>query len=264
MENHLQFAERLARQAGSVLLEYYRKASFATRLKEDRTLVTEADLAADELIASSIKQAFPLESIISEEMHTISPQDVSAVWVIDPLDGTTNFSLGIPFWGVSIARLVDGWPDTAAIYFPILGEMYTAQKGRGTWFNDEQLHLDPSEPARLGSFFACCSRAHRRYDITIPYKPRIFGSAAYNFCILARRIALLVFEAAPKIWDISGAWLVVCEAGGVIQPLNGPMAYPVSPLTDYRKQNFPTLAALSIELETQATSQIQPKPRTKA
>lgn len=261
METHLQFAEGLARQTGSLLLKYIHKGSLTTQLKADHSLVTEADLAADELVSTSIRQAFPEDGILSEELHTISPQDVGAVWVIDPLDGTTNFSLGIPFWGVSIARLVNGWPDSAAIYFPVLDEMYSAQKGRGTWLNGQRIQIDPSMQPRPGTFFACCSRAHRRYDITIPYKTRIFGSAAYNFCILARGIAVMVFEAAPKIWDIAGAWLVVCEAGGVIQPLNGPMAYPISPNTEYRKQNFPTLAALSAELETQAINQIQPKPK---
>jgi myo-inositol-1(or 4)-monophosphatase len=259
MNNQLSFAEKLARQTGKLLLQYYNQANFSAKLKSDKTVVTEADLAADRLITDSIRLAFPEDGLISEELQPVSPRNVSRVWVVDPLDGTTNFSLGIPFWGVSIALLVDGWPETAAIYFPVLEEMYIAQKGKGARYNDSPLQMDPSMQNRLGTFFACCSRTHRRYNVSIPYKPRILGSAAYNFCILARGIARLAFEAAPKIWDIAGAWLVVSEAEAVIQPFNGAMPFPISPLTEYRKLNFPTLAAISAELEITARSQIQPK-----
>jgi myo-inositol-1(or 4)-monophosphatase len=260
MNNQLSFAENLARQTGKLLLQYYNQANFSARLKSDKTVVTEADLAADRLITDSIHQAFPEDGLVSEELQPVSPRDVSRVWVVDPLDGTTNFSLGIPFWGVSIALLVDGWPETAALYFPVLEEMYIAQKGKGARYNDTPLLMDPTMQNRLGTFFACCSRTHRRYNVSIPYKPRILGSAAYNFCILARGIARLAFEAAPKIWDIAGAWLVVSESQAVIQPLNGSMPFPILPLTEYRKQNYPTLAAISAELEITALSQIQPKP----
>ncbi len=263
MNNQLSFAENLARQTGELLSQYYyNQPTFSAHLKTDKTMVTEADLAADRLIADSIRQAFPEDGLVSEELQPVSPRDVSRVWVVDPLDGTTNFSLGIPFWGVSIALLVDGWPETAAIYFPVLDEMYIAQKGKGARFNDSPLLMDAAVQNRLGSFFACCSRTHRRYNVSVPYKPRILGSAAYNFCILARGIARLTFEATPKIWDIAGAWLVVSEAQAVIEPFNGTMPFPISPLTEYRKQNFPTLAAISAELEITARSQIQPKLQT--
>jgi myo-inositol-1(or 4)-monophosphatase len=265
MDNHhafvnpLLFAEGLARQAAALLMQYYRQAGLATHLKPDRSVVTEADIAADRLITAAIQQNFPEDGIISEELQTRTPADVSRVWVIDPLDGTTNYSLGIPFWGISIAHLVNGWPETAAIYFPVLDEMYTAQKGKGARFNGSPMYIDPSVLDRPGTFFACCSRTHRRYNVSIPYKTRILGSAAYNFCILARGIALLSFEAAPKIWDIAAAWLVVREAGAVIQPLDGIMPFPISPLSDYRMQNFPTLAAVTEELETSAFNQIKTK-----
>ncbi len=261
MNNLLPFAESLSRQTGQLLMQYYRRTNLATHLKADRSVVTEADLTADRLITSALQQAFPEDGLISEELRPFSPGDISRVWVIDPLDGTTNFSLGIPFWGVSIARLVNGWPETAAIYFPVLDEMYSAQKGKGAYFNDLPLRVDPSMQDRPGTVFACCSRTHRRYNVSIPYKPRILGSAAYNFCILARGIALLAFEATPKIWDIAGVWLVVSEAGAAIRPLNGVTPFPITPDTDYRKRNFPTLAALTPELETTALNQIQLKPR---
>lgn len=261
MNSLLPFVESLARQTGQLFTQYYRRTDLAAHLKADRTVVTEADLAADHLISSALQQSFPEDGLISEELQPVSPDDISRVWVIDPLDGTTNFSLGIPFWGVSIAYLVNGWPEASAIYFPVLDEMYSAQKGKGACFNDLPLRVDASMQNRPGTVFACCSRTHRRYNVSIPYKARILGSAAYNFCIVARGIALLAFEATPKIWDIAGVWLVVSEAGGAIQPLDGVPPFPITRDTEYRNRSFPTLAALTAELETTALSQIKPKPR---
>jgi myo-inositol-1(or 4)-monophosphatase len=259
MENILSFSENLARQTGQILTQYYQKANLSAHLKADRSLVTEADLVADRLIAAALQQAFPKDGLISEELQPVSPEDISSVWIIDPLDGTTNFSLGIPFWGVSIAHLVNGCPETAAVYFPVLNEMYSAQKGKGACFNGLPLQIEPAMLNRPGTFFACCSRTYRRFTVSIPYKTRILGSAAYNFCILARGIALLAFEAAAKIWDIAGVWLVASEAGAVIQTINQESPFSIMGKTDYRKRNFPVLAALNAELETTGLSQIEPK-----
>ncbi len=261
MDNALSFAQSLARQTGTMLKDYFRQGSLSTQIKADRTLVTEADLAADRLINAALQQAFPKDGLLSEEIQPMSPQDPSRVWVIDPLDGTTNFSLGIPFWGVSIALLVNGWPETAAVFFPMIDEMYSAQKGEGAFFNGKPIRIEPSMRDRPGTFFACCSRTHRRYTITVPYKTRILGSAAYNFCLLSRGIALLAFEATPKIWDIAGAWLVVDESGGEMKPLLGEMPFPLLPEAEYRNRNFPTLGAISAEIEAAGFSQIVPKAR---
>ncbi len=102
------------------MLSHFQGPGLHARLKGDRSVVTEADLAADRLISASIHGEYPGDAFLSEELQpSISGEDVDAIWVIDPLDGTTNFSLGLPIWGVSIARLVGGWPDIGVLYFPI-------------------------------------------------------------------------------------------------------------------------------------------------
>lgn len=259
MEKHLTFATQLALQTGQLLRDSFRKAGFHTQYKADHSIVTEADLAADELISQAIHEQYPDEGLLSEELQPETMQLKNAVWVVDPLDGTTNFSLGLPVWGVSIARLVAGWPETTALYFPILDELYTAQRGEGSTFNNVPLHLEPEMANQPATFFACCSRTHRRYHISIPYKTRILGSAAYNFCILGRGIALMSFEARAKIWDIAGAWLVVKESGGEIETWDGSTPFPLLPGVDYRKRSFPVLAAQTPGLLAQARTHIQPK-----
>jgi myo-inositol-1(or 4)-monophosphatase len=255
----LTFAANLARQAGQLLLEHYRLSGTATRLKADRSVVTEADLAADRFIAESIRAAYPQDGLVSEELQPVSPARMETVWVIDPLDGTTNFALGIPLWGVSIARLVDGFPDTAALYFPLTQELYTAQRGSGSFLNEGQIVVKPPVKGQINAFFACCSRTHQRYAVRVPYKTRILGSAAYNICSVGRGAAVLAFEATAKVWDLAAAWLVAAEAGGIVEPLHGPAPFPLEAGVDYRERSFPCLAAATPELAKKAHEQISPK-----
>jgi myo-inositol-1(or 4)-monophosphatase len=260
---HLQFAIRLARQTGDILLEYFRSVKLNTNLKSDNSIVTEADLTADKFIAESINKTYPNDLLLSEELQTrysvIDQEAGNVVWIVDPLDGTTNFSLGFQFWGVLIARVKDGTPNTAVLYFPLLDECYSTQLGQGAYLNGDQIHVETPSKDRPKSFFACCSRTFRRYKVSVPYKTRILGSAAYTFCALARGIAILGFEATPKIWDISGAWLLVREAGGIIETLDGSHPFPLKSNLDYAHENYPTLAAANRKIAISARSQIIPR-----
>ena len=106
----------------------------------------------------------------------------------------------------------------------------------------------------------CCSRTYRSYDVGIRYKTRILGSAAYSFCTVARSMALIAFEARPKIWDLAAAWLVVQEAGGYISAYDDRSPFPLIPGTDYSQVDYPTLAATSPALMQKGKTQIQLKP----
>jgi len=260
MNETLQFATDLAHRTGKLLLEYYRSGGAEIRLKADQTVVTEADLAADRLVTQAIGEAYPRDLILSEELHPfLSPEHREAVWIIDPLDGTTNFSLGLHIWGVSIARVVDGLPETAAIFFPLVNEIYTAQAGHGAFMNGERIQAQPPLKGKPTTFFACCGHTHQLYRVNVPYKPRIMGSAAYNFCAVARGIAVLGFEATPKIWDLATAWILVPEAGGVIETHHGPAPFPLMPGTDYTNLAFPTLSAATASMVERGREMIQIK-----
>jgi myo-inositol-1(or 4)-monophosphatase len=247
MNLHLNFAEHVARTAGELLMEQFNLFGTQAMIKPDRSVVTEADLSADKAAAEAILAQYPNDGLVSEELRPVSPEGKKVVWVIDPLDGTTNFSLGLPFWGVSVARLEEGYPESAALYFPTLNEIYTAQLGGGAYLNGEPIRVRPPEKDQPAAFFACCSRSHRQYQIGIRYKPRILGSAAYNLCAVARGLAVLGFEANPKIWDLAAGWLLVAEAGGIVEPLHGEGPFPLRPAVDYRTLDFPTLSAASRE-----------------
>ena len=206
-----------------------------------------------------IAQNFPNDGILSEEAGTIYPPNKHAVWIIDPLDGTTNFSLGLHYWGVSIARLMDGSPDLGVLYFPLLDELFTASKGAGAFLNGSQLIVKPPAPDQPTSFFSCCSRGNRFYNVEIRYKTRILGSAAYGLATVARGSAILAFEVTPKVWDFSASWLITQEAGGIIAPYEGDNPYPLIPGIDYAEKSYPLLTAASFELLAEGRKKITKK-----
>jgi myo-inositol-1(or 4)-monophosphatase len=258
MTDPLHFAAHLAQETGQLLLRYYQSPHTHSTLKPDRTVLTEADLAADSHITMTLRAQFPEEHILSEEGDTTYTGGTT--WVIDPLDGTSNFALGVHYWGVSIARIVAGWPALAALYFPVIGELYTARRGEGAHLNGTPLRTNSAPHPRPVAFFTCDSRVYRRYQVDIAYKARILGSAAYNFCALARGVSTLGFETTPRIWDIAASWLVLKEAGGALAAY-ADEPFPLQPGTNYKALPFPLLGAENEESLAQARKRITIKPK---
>jgi myo-inositol-1(or 4)-monophosphatase len=259
MDSALKFATQLAMDTGQLLLEYFNPNGTHSKLKEDYSVVTEADLSADKMITEAIRKNYPNDGLISEELQPEIGSADSAVWVVDPLDGTTNFSLGLPIWGVSIARVVDGWPEIGVAHFPFLDELYSACRGAGAFMNGDQIHSKPPEPGKPSSFFSCCTRTHRHYDVSIRYKTRILGSACYTLCAIAKGMAVVGFEATPKIWDISAGWLIANESGAAVETRDGSQPFPLRDNFDYRSKSFPVLVGANQDLLEKSRQQIKPK-----
>lgn len=237
----LQTAQRAAVETGKELVKFFHTGQNSGSLKGDLTLVTEADRAADQMIQKFINEEYPGDGILSEENSTIFPETDHA-WVVDPLDGTVNFSHNLLYWGVSIAHLENGMPQDGAVYFPLLDELYTASLGKGAALNGSPLTL-VDEIEDLFPVFVHCSRMHQRYEIRTRYTKRSLGAAAYHICLVAKSAAALALESTPRIWDIAAGWLIVQEAGGSIQTLTGENPFPAQPGEDYAKKPFPILAA---------------------
>ena len=258
VSNRVDLASKAALQTGKILYDQYKKGGQTGFLKEDRTLVTEADKAADKMIQDLILKEFPGDQILSEERSTIFPNS-EHVWVIDPLDGTVNFSRGLDCWGVSIAHLENGIPRSAALYFPVSDELFTAVQGEGALLNGHPLKVIAEFDQELFPIFVHCSRMHKRYNIKLPYKTRSLGAAAYHLCLIATNKAVLAFESTVRIWDFAASWLVIQEAGGVIELYTGSQPFPAEPGTDYHNIPFPVLAAVSQEVLAQARNDITRK-----
>lgn len=254
--DELNFAQDLARRTGDILRERYWNKQIQVGLKSDFSVVTEADTFADEMISQAIREAYPQDALISEEQFPALDRAARRVWVIDPLDGTANFSNALPIWGVSIALCIDGWPEIGVLYFPLTEDLYSARSGQGACLNGQK--LQPEKHSQV-SFFACCSRTHRRYQLAVPYKTRIPGSVAYNLASVARGDAAINLEVAPKIWDVAAAWVIVNEAGANIEILAGKSPFPIKPGEDYNASRFSTIAAVSTDEMKKARRWIQPR-----
>jgi myo-inositol-1(or 4)-monophosphatase len=254
-QKRIDLARKAAHQTGKTLLDLYQKGDQTGFLKEDHTLVTEADKAADKMIQKMIQDEFPEDQILSEEGSTIYP-DSEHVWVIDPLDGTVNFSRGLGIWGVSIAHFVNGMPQTAALYFPVTDELFTAVQGGGALLNGQPLKVLEDSDKDLFPIFFHCSRMHKRYRVNLPYKTRSLGAAAYHLCLIANNKAVLAFESTVRIWDFAASWLVVQEAGGKIESFGEKQPFPALPETDYHGIPFPIIAGSSKKVLAEARNNI--------
>jgi myo-inositol-1(or 4)-monophosphatase len=266
METTLAFAVHVTQQASALLMDYFKQKRLAYSLKLDQTLVTDADLAADKLISDAIHARYPEDVIISEELH---PQNSSypdnpdhAVWIVDPLDGSTNFRQGLHTWGVLLTRLINGFPQESVMHFPLLEETYMCQRGQGAFLNGNPIRVLQPDLDDHSSFFSCCSRTHRHYQVRVPYKTRILGSTGFSLCCVARGSAILGFDATPKIWDIAGGWLLIEEAGGIIDTIDGSQPFPLQPGINYALRSFPVLAAPTTELIALARKQISSRQAT--
>ena len=243
MSKKLEFLTTLADHVGKELLTYFNPDGIPAILKADKTTLTEADTKADQIITSTIGSEFPDDLIISEESSLSLDSIQGSVWVVDPLDGTTNFSLGFPYWGVSIARVTDGVPELAAAYFPVLGELYTAENGVGAFLNGKVIKSHDPDKFRPQNMMVCSGNAQSIYKIRLPYKKRTMGSAVYDFCLVARGTATFGIQNKSKIWDIAAGYLIIKESGAEIKFINELQPFPLKKSINYNDVVFPSFMA---------------------
>jgi len=215
-------------------------------VKQDGTLITDCDRWSDQTIVDELQHIAQGEGVLSEEGSKIVP-DSAAYWVVDPLDGTTNFAAGIPHWAISVARFVDGKPETAFLDLPALNQRIVAMRGKGVWLNGQPLQKQ-SRRASASGCVSLCSRSirilQRRPDKPFPGKIRLFGVASLNMVSVAMGQTVAAIEATPKIWDLASAWLVLSE---LMCPINWFAADPAMLVSgqDLSEAEFPVLIAAS-------------------
>ncbi|MCC6456472.1 MAG: inositol monophosphatase [Caldilineaceae bacterium] len=256
----LSTARRIVNDARHLLLQGYGRVTAAR--KSDGSLVTETDHAADQFITTQLVAAYPDHAILSEERNTQYDPSADFTWVIDPLDGTTNFARGIPIWGVSVALLFKGLPLLGLLDFPLLHEVYEASYQRGAILNGRALATAADSYTTDQHFLMLCTRTPRRYTIDTPLKPRILGSAAYHIASVANGSALAGIEATPKLWDLAAALLILKEAGGGYQRLDNQQAvFPLAPVVaSYEKRSFPLLTAANDKILDEVRKGVASRP----
>lgn len=212
-----------AREAGALQMKYFRGDSLDVQTKlNDSDIVTAADKACEALLMSHIRESYPSHSILSEESGaTDAPGDWR--WVIDPLDGTTNFGSGLPVFAVSIGVEYKGETVIGVVFAPYLDEMFHAVKGQGAYLNGQP--IKPSDTDRLSRAVVATgfpvdkdSTCDNNIDNVEKIMPlvrglRRLGSAATEICYVAAGFLDAHWELNLHPWDVSAALLIADEAG---------------------------------------------------
>lgn len=193
-------------------------------------IVTDVDKASEKLILKIIKDAFPGDSILAEESGS-SETSSNRRWLIDPLDGTTNYTHAYPFFSVSIGFELDGQVVFGAVFNPISNELFWAEKGKGAWLNETQIHVstvDSLSASLLATGFPPDTNAYTDNNInefatltSISHGVRRDGSAALDLSFVASGRLDGFWETKLSPWDIAAGGLIVAEAGGKVTNLIG-------------------------------------------
>jgi myo-inositol-1(or 4)-monophosphatase len=215
--------------AGTYLKENFDRET-EIEYKGDIDLVTEKDKESQKIIYKIIKQHFPLHSILGEEDLDVK-KDKELLWLIDPIDGTTNFARSLPAFCVSIAFLVEGKTRVGVVYIPLLDEMFYAVRGSGAFLNKKQIAVSKEKDigkSLLATGFPYDRRESKINNVNHFNKfivrvlgIRRMGSAAFDLCYTAAGRFDGFWELKLAPWDTAAGLLMVEEAGGKITDFTG-------------------------------------------
>lgn len=229
----LNIAIKAARAAGAII---NRASLDVERLtvtsKSQNDFVTEVDKAAEDAIIAIILEAYPGHGILAEESgRTYGAKDSDFVWIIDPLDGTTNFIHGFPFYAVSIALAFRDQVQQAVVYDPNRNDLFYASRGKGAYLNDRRLRV--SKRTRMSESLIGTGFPFRKGDNFQRYMKmfeevmvqcagvRRPGAAALDLCYLAAGFYDGFFETGLSPWDVAAGSLMITEAGGLVGNFTG-------------------------------------------
>ncbi len=206
------------------------------RQKRDGSVVTEADLVMQSELKRALAARWPQFNFLGEEMsteeqHALLRGDTAGVWCVDPLDGTSNFAAGIPFFAVSLALLLHGEPQLGVVYDPMRRECFWTRRGGGAWLNEQRLGAARA-PVKLQQavavidFKRLAAELAQRLALSPPYSSqRSFGSVALDWCWIAAGRGDVYLHGKQNIWDYAAGSLLLAEAGGHACTLAGEPVY---------------------------------------
>jgi myo-inositol-1(or 4)-monophosphatase len=234
MHPMLNTAVKAARRAATIINRASNDLdSLTVRSKQENDFVSEVDHAAEQAIIDTLLTAYPQHSILAEESG--STGDSEFQWIIDPLDGTTNFLHGFPQYAISIALLVKGQLDQAVVYDPTRNELFTASKGSGAFLNDRRIRV--SKRVKLAESLIGTGFPYRDFTHLDAYTGmfrelvqkssglRRPGSAATDLAWVAAGRTDGFFEIGLSPWDIAAGCLLIKEAGGLVSDFTGEDGY---------------------------------------
>jgi len=227
----LETAKHAANEAATIIRDFRANSSFGIELKGKNDLVTDADLASEEKIIEIIKSTFAEDQFLAEESNTYTELPSGRIWIIDPIDGTTNFAHGFTPYCVSIAFWEDGVPKVGVVLEVAHNELFWAVEGEGAWLNDHQLEISTiTEPSMS---LIATGFPYSQFGLVDPYLAllknlmqkthgiRRPGAASYDLCCVAAGRVEGFYEYGLSPWDVAAGSLIIKEAGGTITDWRG-------------------------------------------
>lgn len=218
------FLEKTAKEAGKLLLSYYLRPGNHIRYKTHHEIVNVADLAADKLITRRLRAKVRGATIMSEEQKMPRGR-FDTGFIVDPLDGTSNFTHGTPIWGVNIARVDEGETRVGVSFLPATNDLFSAERGKGASRNGKHIHVSKTHRLADSTIIFCHgyspAETRRGAKLYAAIHPKIrycrmYGSAAFEMAMIAAGSEDAFIYSGAKPWDIAPGVLLVEEAGGIV------------------------------------------------
>jgi myo-inositol-1(or 4)-monophosphatase len=224
------FAIQLARRAGKILYDHYGKVKTIRHKATRLSLVTEVDIQSERFIVREIERRYPHHDILGEELSNTQKNSYYR-WIIDPLDGTTNYAHSYPVFCVSIGLEIEKIPRVGVVYDPMRQELFWAQRGKGAFCNNRRIHVSKTpklQTSLLATGFAYDvgenpdnNIDHFENFLKRSHGVRRDGSAALDLCYVAIGRCDGFWELNLKPWDVAAGGLIVQEAGGKVTNFEG-------------------------------------------
>jgi len=220
----LEHAKFIALEAGKLLKKYFNK-SLNHQYKSDQSLVSEADLIANETIISYLKLHFPNYSIYSEESNQEYHSSESNTWIIDPLDGTHNFLRQIPLYGLSLALEKNNQLVCGVIYLPEQSKLFYASNECGAFCNNNRIKVSARDQTKALLHYEGLAKTDDKWStlkkLYNDFELRILYSTAYSLALLASGKIEACYSEADNYYDFAAGAVIIKEAGGIISNLDG-------------------------------------------
>ena len=227
----LKVAKQAAHKAAAIIRDFRINRSFEIELKGKNDLVTDADIASENKILETIEEVFPEDQFLAEESNNYTELPSGRIWIIDPIDGTTNFAHGFAPYCISIAFWVDGIPKVGVVLEVAHDELFWAVEDEGAWLNDSKLEISTiTDPAMS---LIATGFPYSQFGLVDPYLAllknlmqkthgiRRPGAASYDLCCVAAGRVEGFYEYGLSPWDVAAGSLIIKEAGGTITDWKG-------------------------------------------
>ena len=246
-----EFIKKILIESGAILKAGFGKVTAYTNKQDQSNIVTESDFKSEETIRKLINDAYPTHNILGEE-HGFEDKKSNYTWIIDPLDGTSNYAAQIPWFGVLVALVKEGKPVLSGAYLPMSNDLYLAETGKGSFKNGKPLRV--TAETELKNLLCCYSLDYSSEISKTEREVQVIKGLVQNFrnlrstnslvdfCMVADGRIGAALNQTMKIWDIAAPQLILEEAGAKVTDINGEnIEYNPTPAS--LTQNYTAIAA---------------------